>query len=178
MTALRHLAPWLLATGYCLAAGAAGAEPIVLTGANQPLIGTPTYVVPYAISTPPAGTPISAETVITVGNRAPGAVCNVQVEWRTWAGILAGVSGPIPLPADNTVEFTTHAMPAGTWPPGTLNVFSNLTAPFEGHAKVRSSCPTSAKLRINAQKVVNNLLTRTVDYVHIKVTKLPGNVGD
>lgn len=156
-------------------------QPQQLTPPNTPVQFAAVYLVPYATSQPPLGVPLVAETVVTVGvNASSPNPCQIQVEWVDWNGGAAGVSGPFLVPPDFTFEFTTHNMPPPppAWPLGQLNVFRSQAAPFEGHAKVHSSCGTGRRLRVNAQTVSTNLASQVSKYIHTKVTKIPGNVGD
>lgn len=174
-----------------LTAFAAAVVPVAVSAQVQPTWRTPagtglafqstSYVIPYATSLPPLGIPtqdLTAETVVTVGANGAGNGCNVQVAWFDFNGALAGVSGPFLVPAENTLEFTSHFAPPGIWSQGQLNVFRNNASQFEGHAKVRSSCGAGVRLRVNAQVVTTDAQSGENKYIHVKVVKLPGNVGD
>jgi hypothetical protein len=179
-----------------MATPAGAAQPIILTPAATPLLPTIIYVLPYAVSALTGSVP-DAETVVTIGTEkklisSTGALCNIQVEWLDWDGTSVGVSGPVPLvpafPADGSWEFTTEVSPGGGLGapplfPFILNVYSNLTGPFEGHANIRTDCASTTKVTVDAEFVVveptgstNNSVT--TKYKTIQVVKLVGNVGE
>jgi hypothetical protein len=100
-------------------------------------------------------------------------------------GTSVGVSGPVPLappfPADGTWEFTTQVGPGLPLFPFILNVFSNLSAAFEGHANIRTDCPSTTKLLVDAEFVVVEPGSSTglsTKYKTIVVVKPTGNIGD
>lgn len=139
------------------------------------------YVVPYAVSTNPreAGAP-SAETVITIGRMRD---CRVQVQWVDWDGTAVGLSGPpgAVLPAGSSLQFHTEAPPVPgptPLPPYVLNVWSNLQAPFEGKARIRSNCAPNTTLHVDAGFVMvggpNNPIPH---YKRIPVIRPTGNTG-
>lgn len=166
-----------------IAAGAASAaQPTWVTPGGTALAFAPVYAIPYAVSGRGTAGTVGrvSETVVTVGVNGSGTACQIQVEWRDWNGVLAGVSGPFVVGPEQTLEFTTFPFvtPPQTPAPFTLNVFRSSDIPFEGHAKVRSSCPSGARLRVNAQAVITDPNFGNAEYVHIKVTRVPGNVGD
>jgi hypothetical protein len=136
-----------------LATPAGAAQPVLFTPAATPLLPTVLYRLPYAVSTMSTALP-DAETVVSIGTdkaliTTSGVACNIQVEWLDWDGTSVGVSGPVPLappfPADGTWEFTTQVGPGLPLFPFILNVFSNLSAAFEGHANIRTDCPSTTK---------------------------------
>jgi hypothetical protein len=175
-----------------MATPAGAAQPVILTPGGTPLLPTIIYVLPYAVSTFPTSPP-DAETVVTIGTEKalikPGTTtpCNIQVEWLDWDGTSVGVSGPVPLapafPADGSWEFTTQVGPGIPLFPFILNVFSNLTGVFEGHANIRTDCPSTTKVTVDAEFVVVQPAGSTgsslsFKYKTIQVAKITGNVGD
>jgi hypothetical protein len=180
-----------------MATPAGAAQPVILTPAGTPLLPTILYVLPYAVSFLTGSVP-DAETVVTIGTEKhlliPGTTvpCNIQVEWLDWDGTSVGVSGPVPLapafPADGSWEFTTEVSPGGGLGapplfPFILNVYSNLSGPFEGKANIRTDCPSTTKLTVDAEFVVVQPTASTstpgsFKYKTIQVVKITGNVGD
>jgi hypothetical protein len=181
-----------------IAVGGAAAAMATPAGGGQPVQGTPggtrllptvLYRLPYAVSTFSKVAP-ATETVVSIGTdkalkTAAGAPCNIQVEWVDWSGATVGVSGSVPLapafPGDGSWEFTTQVAAGVSLFPFILNVFSNLTAAFEGHANIRTDCPSTTKLLVDAEFVlagVNPAGALSHKYKTIVVVKPSGNVGD
>lgn len=134
------------------------------------------YVVPYATHAgTTTGSPV--RTVVTVGNSEAQPSCDVQLEWINFNNAGAGVSGPFAVGPGETFEFTTTVLGAPAPWPFFENVHRNATADFEGHAKIRTTCPAPGKLRVNAQTVSTNK-SGLLEYMHVKVVRVPGNAGD
>ena len=161
-TKLRILTGWSLVAAVAAGPGAAlAAQPVYPTPPGTGLLPNILYVVPYAVSTEPVVGPgpaafPDAETEITIGVIKK---CHIQVEWVDWDGTTAGVSGPPtpppPLvPVGGAIEFHTQNVSPIPLPPYILNVSSDLPAPFEGHANIRSDCKATTKLKIDAGFVV------------------------
>ena len=187
---IRHIKKLVLAVPLASLGfvGAKAAQPTWVTPAAVPQSTNVLYVIPYAVSTQPSATvpPTlpDGETVITIGGKLlASSACVIQVEWVDWVGTIVGYSQPVGAPAiagNDTLEFTTQAAPVTPLTPFILNVFSNLTAPFEGHANVRSNCAATSKLRVDAEFVTvppsgSGLPTL---YKPIKVVRAAGNAGD
>ena len=148
------------------------------------------YEVDYAVagpvnsSQPAAG---YADTIVTIGLPASikGVSCPINVVWYDWNGVQVGNSGPVPLTAGLTYEFTTSNSGNQTeYVPFQENVFNSSSAPFEGYAQVTldpSNCPTVKKLRIDAEFV--EILQQppgsppTIHYKVINVTNKTGASG-
>ena len=149
------------------------------------------YVLPYAVSdhtglAQPAGSGVSAETIVSIGLPFPQtAACQGQVEWVEFNGVVAGYSGPFPIAGALTYEFTTAFNQAVIITPFNQNVFSNLRdKTFEGHARIRSNCPATSQLRVDAKYVTDFFVAGSaapstrVKRQEIKVVRPAGNVGD
>lgn len=168
-----YIVGWLAAI-VAFGAPALAQQPQFQTPGGQVPVFVPVYTIPYSASI--FG---SVDTVVTVGLNEAAAACQVQLEWLDGQNVLQGVSGPFPVGPGETYEFTTSILAAPQPNPAFIqNVFRNRDTNFEGHAKVRSNCTAGTKLRVNAQTVVTDLQTSAVNYLHIKVTKVPGNTGD
>jgi hypothetical protein len=161
----------------------AAPQPLIPTPAAPPIL-TNVYEIPYAVYGPNEIGGFNY-TVVTIGNpRANGVSCRVQVQWYDWDATSAGFSGPpVTLGLDETLEFTSSPAPGAVPSPYVLNVFRNLDTPFEGHAKIRSTCTSPRALRIDAEAVfvdprdpAGGRPTFVID--PIKVVRPTGNVGD
>jgi hypothetical protein len=159
------------------------AQSVIFTPPGTALLPNLIYTVPYAVSTSPAATPQFpvAETVVSIGTDTAGVNCNFQVEWEDWNGAAAGVSGPAAPPVGGTYDFTTQSAAVVPLFPYTLNVFSDVKAPFEGHAHVRTDCPTGTAIRVDAGFVrleQNASGSINYNYKAIEIVKPTGNTGD
>lgn len=171
----RHLLAWLLAASCAAPAAAVLPQPQFQTPAGVMPANPAVYVIPYAAH---LATPTSPNrTIVTVGNAELNAVCAVQLEWINFNNAAAGVSGPFPVGPGETFEFTTSLLADPIALPFFENVHRNSASDFEGHAKVRSSCPAPGKLRVNAQTVSTNR-SGMLEYMHVKVVRVTGNAGD
>lgn len=163
----------------------AAPQPLVPTAPGTALLPNSVYEIVYAVSgfvddnqqTTPS------ETVVTVGHlRTAPTTCRVQVQWIDWDGTSVGVSGPASIPIGGSLEFTTRTAPfsAGHF---VQNVFRENDKPFEGYARVRTTCPVETTFRIDA--TVYDLTFNAgggrpsvLEYEDVKVVRLRGNVGD
>lgn len=165
----------ILLVAAAIAAPAHAQQPQFQTPNNTPVQGVPAYAIPYATEVFR-----SISTVITVGNTETAVACPVQVVWYDWNNAVAGVSGPFVVAPGQTFEFTTAFL--GTSqpnPPFIQNVFKSNELSFEGHAKVHVlNCPPTLRLRLNAQTIATDQANGLIEYKHIKVVRVPGNVGD
>jgi hypothetical protein len=99
------------------------------------------------------------DTVVTVGlpSAATGS-CYVAITWYDKKGVSWGTSGPALLTTGavnstlNVTSFPNSSQPTAI-PPYVLDVFRPTTfeQPFEGFARILSSCPPGTKLRVDAQ---------------------------
>ncbi|WP_287130385.1 hypothetical protein [Candidatus Cyanaurora vandensis] len=109
------------------------------------------YNLSYARSLNPAAGP-KAETVVSIRNTNPFG-CNIQVNWLNNVGALIGISGPVGIPPNNTLEFTT-ANAGEAVHPMILDVFRGGAAGFEGAADIVSNnCALTTLLGVNASLV-------------------------
>jgi len=82
-----------------------------------------------------------------------------------------------------TLEFTTSNNVAAplTYFPFEENVFRSTKAFFEGHAQIRSDCPTSDKVRADAEfatlTIPSGATSGTVNYKVINISRPTGIVG-
>lgn len=118
-----------------------------------------------------------AETVISIKNTTDS-TCNVQVEWLFGFGSnQQGVSGPIAIAPQDTLEFTT-ANEGESIPPFVLNVFRNTIDELEGSARIRLDCSARSRFGVNAVLVTGIGSGSTLDYTPISVSRPTGRVGD
>lgn len=161
------------------------------TPAGTALIGTPVYTIPYAIQRGTPGgfgiplDPTYVATFVIIGNNASGTACTVQVEWRDGGGALVGVSGPVTIAPEQTRQFTTmhpfydvFSSPNYTFQPFFNDVMRSVPDEFIGHAKVRSTCPALQRLRVDAIVAMNTDGSPATRHIPVKVTRVPGNVGE
>jgi hypothetical protein len=106
------------------------------------------YRLSYARSLNPAVGP-KAETVVSIVNTNP-VPCDLQVNWLNPAGAVIGMSGPVAVPPNGTLEFTTANM-AEVIQPILPDVFRNTNTNFEGSALIFTpNCPADTLLGVNA----------------------------
>lgn len=179
MTPIRKaLACTVLATAMLgSAASPKAAQPEIITPPTATRLPNVLYELPYAVWGRAPQLAVELVTVVSIGNPRPnGTTCRVQVEWIDWDGTSIGLSGPASLALDDTLEFTSS--PKLTFPtPYILNVARNSDKPFEGHAKIRSTCADPKRLRIDAQVI--ELRDGSIAEVDpVKVVRPIGNEGD
>ena len=179
-----------VATMLSASAALAAPQPKFLTPGQPAVLPNVLYVLPYAVSdhtglAQQAGSGVSAETIVSIGLPfPPPGPCQVQVQWVEFNGVIAGYSGPRNIVGGATLEFTTAINPAVIITPFNQNVFSNLEDPFEGHARIRSNCLATSRLRVDAKYVTDFFVAGStapstrVKRHEIKVVRPAGNVGD
>ena len=170
----------VLGMGACIMP-AWSAQPQHFTPAGVARLPNILYVIPYAVSTGTAAAGgHSAETIVTIDSGSPGTPCSYQVEWIDFDGATAGFSdNPGALaPPNGAVEFTTVASsPPAILFPFELNVYSNLTASFEGYGLVRSDCSAATKTGVDATFVtINDGVVEA--YRQIEPVRRAGNNGE
>lgn len=183
----RRFAFLLAAATIASVASANAAQPVISTPPGTAALPNIIYVLPYAVSTAPSSTanltyPVT-ETVVSIGlDGEPGPVpCNFQVEWIDWNKVRAGLSGPAAPPPGGSFEFVTQKVAVVPLFPYTLNVFSDVKAPFEGSAKIRTDCAEVTKFRVDAGFVHLETDAQGIvstNYKAIHVLKASGNIGE
>lgn len=140
------------------------------------------YVVDYARHTAAGAGAAIAETVVSIRNPAPagGAPMTLQVEWLDPTGAVIGISGPAAVPAQHTFEFATT--------PGGPPVFPFIIevppagiVPFEGTARIvqtDATCVNGNRVDANAQVVRKPASTDLPKYIHVKIGRNTGSIGD
>jgi hypothetical protein len=161
-----------------LAAGA------MLSSAYTPLAAAAPcrlYVVDYARHSAPGAGPI-AETIVSIRNPAAvgGAPMTLQVEWLDPTGAVIGISGPRAVPAQHTFEFATT--PGGPIVfPFMVDVPPAGIVPFEGTARIvqtDATCVNANRVDANAQIVGKPESTELPEYIHVKIGRNSGSIGD
>jgi hypothetical protein len=167
------------------------AQPHNATPAGTVALPNLLFEVDYAVAggTSVGNTVELVDTIVSIGLASNGTVkCDIQVAWFDWNGVGIGFSGDglgviSNLFPGETLEFTTSnnvAAPLAFFP-FDQNVFRSTAAAFEGHAQIRSSCPTSDKIRADAEFVTlaipSGAQSGTVNYKVINISRPAGIVG-
>jgi len=149
------------------------------------------FEVDYAVAgaTSVGNTIEMVDTIVSIGLASTATVkCDIQVAWFDWNGVGMGFSGDglgaiSNLFPGETLEFTTSNNVAAplTYFPFEENVFRSTKAFFEGHAQIRSDCPTSDKVRADAEfatlTIPSGATSGTVNYKVINISRPTGIVG-